>query len=230
MEEKLLHELYQIITPEKIEKFEQIAAERTRYATVVVENIYQDHNVSAVIRSCDCFGIQDLHVIERYNKFTVNKDISLGAGQWVNHFHYSENELKNPTRECINALKKKGYKIIATTPHTDAHTINTVPLDEPVAILFGTEQLGLSEEALELSDYSVKIPMVGFTESFNISVSAALTMNVIRTRLEQMEEIDWRLSEEEQIKLKIDWCKNIIRNPEATIKDFMRRIKNDNFK
>lgn len=225
MDKKLLQALYQIITPEKIDKFEKNAAERTRHLTIVVENIYQDHNASAVIRSCDCFGIQDLHVIEKYNKFTLNKDISLGAGQWVNHFHYHKNENSDPTVECINTLKSKGYKIVATTPHTDAYTINNVPINEPIAVLFGTEQLGLSEKALALSDYAVNIPMVGFTESFNISVSAALTMNVLRTRLEEAEGLDWKLSEEEQTKIKIEWCKNIIRNPEATIKDFIRRIQ-----
>lgn len=223
MEEKLLHALYQIITPEKVEKFEQIAANRTRYITVAVENLFQEHNASAVVRSCDCFGIQDLHIIEQTNKFSVNRYIALGAGQWVNHYHYSDPQ--SPTLKCIKSLKEKGYKIAATTPHTDAYTINNVPINEPTVFLFGTEQNGLSEEALEVSDYYVKIPMVGFTESFNISVSAALTMNIIRTRLEQQSEWEWKLSKEEQTKLKIEWCKRIIRNPDLVIKDMMRRIQ-----
>src|SRR5690554_5555008 len=223
MEEKLLQALYQIITPEKIEKFEQIAANRTRYITVAVENLFQEHNASAVVRSCDCFGIQDLHIIEQTNKFSVNRDIALGAGQWVNHYHYSDPQ--SPTLKCIKSLKEKSYKIAATTPHTDAYTINNVPINEPTVFLFGTEQNGLSEEALEVSDYYVKIPMVGFTESFNISVSAALTMNITRTRLEQQSEWEWKLSKEEQTKLKIEWCKRIIRNPDLVIKDMMRRIQ-----
>ncbi|RFC54948.1 TrmH family RNA methyltransferase [Brumimicrobium aurantiacum] len=223
MQEKLLEALYQIITPEKVEKFERIAAERTRYATVAVENLFQEHNASAVMRSCDCFGIQDLHIIEQDNKFNVNRDIALGAGQWVDHHHYTD--ILYPTTTCITTLKEKGYKIAATTPHTDAYTINNVPLDEPIAFVFGTEQTGLSEKALDLADYYVKIPMVGFTESFNISVSAALTMNTIRTRLENMEGLNWKLTKEEQTALKIEWCKNIIRNPDNVIKDFIRRIK-----
>lgn len=222
MDEKLLKALYSIITPAKIEKFERIAAERTRHITVAVENLYQEHNASAVMRSCDCFGIQDLHIIEKDNVFNVNKDIALGAGQWVDHYHYTDKLY--PTTTCIQTLKDKGYKIASTTPHTDAYTINTVPIDEPIAFLFGTEQTGLSEKALDLSDYYVKIPMVGFTESFNISVSAALTINTVRTRLESQEELNWRLSKEEQTKLKIEWCKNIIKNPDNVVKDFMRRI------
>src|SRR5690554_4805342 len=222
MEEKLLQALYQIITPEKVEKFERIAAERTRHVTVAVENLYQEHNASAVMRSCDCFGIQDLHIIEQDNKFSVNRDIALGAAQWVNHYHYTDKLY--PTTTCIQSLKDKGYKIAATTSHTDAYSINNVPIDEPIAFLFGTEQTGLSEKALDLSDYYVKIPMVGFTESFNISVSAALTINTIRTRLEKYDEFNWKLSQEEQTRLKIEWCKKIIKNSDNVVKDFLRRI------
>lgn len=225
IEEKLLKSLFSIITPEKIEKFERIASERTNYITVVVENLYQEHNASAVIRSCDCFGIQNLHVIEKDNSFNVNKDIALGAGQWVNHHHYSDPLY--PTTTCVQSLKQKGYKIAATTPHTDAFSINDVPIDEPIAFLFGTEQTGLSEKALDLADYYVKIPMVGFTESFNISVSAALTMNTIRTRLENQDEISWKLNKNEQTRLKTEWCKRIIKNPDNVIKDFLRRIELD---
>ena len=222
MEEKILVALYEMITPAKIEKFERIAAERTDYITMVVENLYQEHNASAVMRSCDCFGIQDLHIIEQDNKFSVNRDIALGAGQWVSHHHYTDK--LNPTTTCIQTLKYRGYKIAATTPHTNAYTINDVPIDQPVAFLFGTEQTGLSEKALDLADYYVKIPMVGFTESFNISVSAALTINTVRTRLESQEYLNWKLSKDEQTRLKIEWCKRIIKNPDDVVKDFLRRF------
>ncbi len=225
MDERLLQALYSIITPEKIEKFERIASERTRHVTVAVENLYQEHNASAVMRSCDCFGIQDLHIIEQDNKFSVNRDIALGAAQWVNHYHYTDKLF--PTTTCIQTLRDKGYKIAATTPHTDAYTINDVPIDEPIAFLFGTEQTGLSEKALDLADYYVRIPMVGFTESFNISVSAALTINTIRTRLENLENLDWKLSKVEQTSLKIEWCKRIIKNPDLVIKDFLRRFEEE---
>ncbi|MBW7867707.1 MAG: RNA methyltransferase [Brumimicrobium sp.] len=223
MEEKLLQALYTIITPAKQEKFDRIAAERTRHITVAVENIYQEHNASAVTRSCDCFGIQDLHIIEKTNKFTVNKDIALGSGQWVDNFHYSDQLF--PTTKCIEHLKGQGYKIAATSPYADEYTIHDVPIDQPLALVFGTEQIGLSEKALNMADYLVKIPMVGFTESFNVSVSAALIMHTIRTRLENQTDFEWKLTKEEQIQLKIEWCKRIIKNPEKTINDFLRRLQ-----
>jgi len=199
MEEKILVALYEMITPAKIEKFERIAAERTDYITMVVENLYQEHNASAVMRSCDCFGIQNLPIIENDNQFTVNNDIAKSAGKWICDNHYSDPLF--PTKKCIQQIKNKGYKIAATTFHTDAYTINNVPLDEPIAFLYGTEGTGLSEKALDLADYFVNIPMVGFIESFNISVSAALTMNTVRNRLNESQ-INWKLSPEEQTLLK----------------------------
>lgn len=223
MEEQLLALLYSIITPEKREKFDRIAADRTRYITVAVENIFQEHNASAVTRSCDALGIQDIHIIEKDNVFNVNKDIAMGAGQWINHHHYTDKLF--PTTKCIDNLKSKGYKIVATTPHIDNYSPHDIPLDQPLAFIFGTEQNGLSEKALNMADYYLTIPMYGFTESYNISVSAAIIMNTIRRRLENQEEIQWKLSKEEQIQLKMEWCKNIIKNPENVIKDFKRRIE-----
>lgn len=219
---KLLEKLYSIITPEKREKFNRIASERTRHITVAVENLYQEHNASAVVRSCDCFGIQDVHIIEKTNQFQLNREISMGAAKWVNHEHYFDE--KYPTQKCINTLKDKGYKIVATTPHTDK-TINSIDLNEPIALFFGTEKSGLSETAFSLADEHIKIPMHGFTESFNISVSAAICMQVLRQRLEDQNDFEWKLNEAEQIDLKIDWCKNIIKNPDKAINHFKNLIR-----
>lgn len=223
LEEKLLKAFYEIITPEKREKFDQIASNRTRHIAIVVENLYQEHNASAVVRSCDCFGFQDLHIIEKTNRFELNREISMGAAKWVNHHHYYDP--KYPSEKCLTELKQRGYKIVATTPHEENRTINELPIDEPVALLFGTEKSGLSETALSLADEHVRIPMYGFTESFNISVSAALCMQIVREKLEKSIDLKWRLSSNEQIKLKIEWCKNIVHKSDAVERDFIRRIK-----
>lgn len=217
----LLTAFYKLISEAKIDRYEKIAADRTRYLTLVVENIYQDHNASAVIRSCDCFGIQDIHIIEKSNEFNVNREIAMGAGQWITQHKYT-NPLY-PTNECIKHLKDKGYKVVATSPYAE-NDIHQLPLDQPIALLFGTEQQGLSESALTLADEHVKIPMFGFTESFNISVSAALCMQVFRKRFEEQNQLNWRLSEEEQTLLKIEWCKNIIKNPEKVERELKYRL------
>lgn len=205
---KILDEFYNIISESKQHMFDAIAAERTKHLTVVLENIHQEHNASAVLRSCDCFGIQDLHVIEKNNQYKVQRDIALGAGRWVDLHNFDKGE--NPSLDCIKKLKEKGYKIVATTPHTNDVTINELDLSQPIALVFGTEHTGISEEIIAEADEFVKIPMFGFSESFNISVSVAITLNVLRNRLEQSE-LNWKLSPEEQTALKIKWSKKILR-------------------
>ncbi|MBI1835708.1 MAG: RNA methyltransferase [Flavobacteriia bacterium] len=202
--------------------FDQIAAERTKHITVVMENIYQEHNASAVLRSCDCFGIQELHVIEKDNQYKVQRDIALGAGRWVDMFNYDRGD--SPTKDCITKLKQKGYKIIATTPHTNDVTINEFDISQPFALVFGTERRGISDEIKEMADEFVKIPMYGFTESFNISVSAAITLNVVRERLEKSK-LKWKLSEFEQTDLKIKWSRKILKAGVELEKLFREKYK-----
>ena len=220
----ILDKFYEIITPNKIELFNRIAAERTRYTTIALENIYQEHNASAVLRTCDCFGIQDLQVIEKDNQYQIQRDIALGSDRWVDIYNYSE--AKNPTQNCISDLKNKGYQIVATTPHTNAYDVHNLPIDKPLAFFFGTERQGLSKEMMSEADLHVRIPMYGFTESFNISVSVAILLQTIRQRLETSE-LSWKLSENEQIALKIEWCKKILNGGEALSKEFRLRYQKD---
>ncbi len=217
----VLEELYKIITPSKKEMFDRIAAQRTRHLTIALENVYQEHNASAVLRTCDCFGIQDLHVIEKDNQYKVQRDIALGAGRWVDMFNYDQGG--NPTLDCILKLKSQGYRIIATTPHTNDQTIHDIDLSKPAALIFGTERRGISEEVIEQADEFVKIPMYGFTESFNISVSAAITLHTLRERLEKSD-INWKLEEYEQVLLKLKWCRKILREGQLLEDEIRRRL------
>ncbi len=220
----VLMEFYEIITSNKITLFDRIASERTRYLTIALENIYQEHNASAVLRTCDCFGIQDLQVIEKDNQYQIQRDIAMGSGRWVDLHNFSD-ELR-PTETCISALKEQGYQIVATSPHADAYDVHDIPIDKPLAFFFGTEKDGLSEDMMNAADLHVRIPMYGFTESFNISVSVAILLQTIRQRLE-MSEHQWKLSEDEQIALKIQWCEKIVSGGEAVGKEFRLRYQKD---
>lgn len=220
MNQLVLEEFYKIITPNKQEMFDRIAADRSKYLTVVLENVFQEHNASAVLRSCDCFGIQELHVIEKDNQYKVQRDIALGAGRWVDLYNYDQGN--HVSEDCIRKLKSRGYKIVATSPHTE-QSIHDLKLDQPMAFVFGTERRGISQEVAALADEMVKIPMYGFTESFNISVSVALVLHTIRARLEASE-LNWKLNENEQIDLKIKWCKKILNGGEALEKHFLEKI------
>lgn len=220
----ILQEFYRIITPNKVDLFDRIAADRTKYVTIALENIYQEHNASAVLRTCDCFGIQDLYVIEKDNQYQIQRDIALGSGRWVDIHNYSQES--GPTKACIADLKNQGYQIVATTPHTDAYTVHDLPIDKPLAFFFGTESKGLSKEMMDEADLHVRIPMYGFTESFNISVSVAVLLQTIRQRLEKSD-VDWKLKQEEQIDLKIEWCEKILNGGKALSADFRARYQKD---
>ncbi|PLW92362.1 MAG: rRNA methyltransferase [Marinilabiliales bacterium] len=208
--EAFLEFLFQSISEERRQRFQSISSNRTRHITVAIENIYQSHNASAVLRSCDCFGIQDVHIIEGSNQFNPNDEIALGAEKWLDIYKYNGD---NPLDICYSELRQKGYLIAATTPHFDAIPVNNLPIDRPLALVFGTEKDGLTEEAVNKSDIRVALPMYGFTESFNISVSVALFLQ--KTIDKSIENNSLRyLSEEERHALLIQWCLKSIRNSE----------------
>ncbi len=200
-----LNFLENILTENRKEKFLKVLQNRTNHFTVVVEDIFQMHNASAVMRSCDIFGIQKLNVIEqRYGK-TIDKEIAMGAQKWVDI-----NKFDNVTN-CIDTLKSQGYQIIATTPHDNDCLLDDFDISKPSALFFGTERDGLSEEILEKSDGFLKIPMVGFTESLNISVSAAIIIQNLTNRLRNSD-IFWQLSEEEILEKRLAWANNSIKD------------------
>ena len=222
-EEILLEKLYEIVTPNKVELFDRLAPLKTEYITVVMENIYQEHNASAVLRTCEGFGIQSLHVIEKDCKYKPQRDIARGAGRWVDMYNYTDD---SPTLTCLKHLKSKGYQIIATTPHEDDFTIDEIPLDQPMALVFGTEGDGISQDVIDMADKFVKIPMYGFTESLNISVAAAVSLYTLRRRLEKSG-VNWELSEEELIKLKIKWCTSVIPHGKKVVPEIISRLKSN---
>jgi tRNA (guanosine-2'-O-)-methyltransferase len=208
------------LTPRRKSLFEKVLAERTRHFTVVAQDTYQQHNASAIIRNCDCFGIQDLHIIEEFNEYRLEKGMTQGAEKWLSLHYYSE--FKNNTQRCIDELRYRGYKIIATTPHQDGCTIDDYPVREKSAFFFGTEKAGLSKEIIEHADEFVKIPMFGFSESFNVSVSVALILQSVMSRLKSSQNINWQLSEDEQLDLKIDWCTKTIVNGEKIAEQYRK--------
>ena len=216
--------LSEYITPNRKALFDKNIVNRTRYITVVLEDIFQAQNASAVLRTCDCFGIQDIHVIEKRNEYKISIDVSLGSENWINIYKHDKPNTNN-TIEAINNLKSKGYKIVATTPHTNDTLLPEYDLTQgKFALLFGTELTGLSKDAMELSDSYLRIPMYGFTESFNISVSAAITLYDLTTRLRKSN-INWQLSEEEKYIIVLEWIKKSMRYPEKMMAEYERRKK-----
>ncbi|CAN5129633.1 RNA methyltransferase [soil metagenome] len=202
-------------------KFEEVILERTRYVTVAVEDVFQPHNASAVLRSAECFGVQDVHIIENKNKYNPSSDISLGSHQWLTLTRHTKSE--NNSLACIKSLREKGYRIVATTPHTNDCLINELDLSKgKVALFFGTEVDGLSDDIMKEADEFVKIPMYGFTESFNISVSAAICLFELTKELRESE-IKFGLSEEEMLDIKLDWVKESVKSSDLLEKEFRKK-------
>ena len=206
------------ITPDRLQKFRQTLELRTRHLTLALEDIYQSHNASAVLRSCECFGIQDVHIIENRNKYEVNPDVALGSSKWLTLIRH--NSLEDNTVACLNHLKKLGYRLVATTPHKNDHTPDTLPLDQKTALIFGTELAGLTSVALDMADDFIKIPMAGFTESLNISVSAAIFIQSLTKRL-RSSQISWQLTEAEKDTIMLNWLCQSIKKSGIIVKDFL---------
>ncbi len=202
------------ITENKRSLFEKLAPLRTRHVTVVLEDIYQSQNASAVVRTADLVGVQHIHVIEDRNKYQLDRGVTLGSSKWVDLHRYTS------TMQCVASLREKGYRIVATSPRAKGITPGSIDLSTPIAFCFGTELTGLSDALMDAADEHMSIPMYGFTESFNISASAAIVLYTVMQRLRSASVDAW-LSEEEQLALKLQWVRKVVQDAdriEARIK------------
>ncbi len=210
MEANLIQFLSGFVTPERLDLFNRILSLRTNYITVVLEDMYQSQNANAVMRTADCFGIQNLHVIENRNVFQVNPDVVRGASNWVSINRYNSESMN--TLSAIRKLKQDGYRIIATSPHEHDVDLENFDLGKgKAAFMFGNERPGLTDIAKQEADEFMKIPMVGFTESLNVSVSVAIILHHLTNKLRNGSSIDWNLADEEKQQLMLEWLRQSIK-------------------
>ncbi len=216
--EALYEEAASLISPERRALFDRLAPLRTRHIAVVLEDIYQSHNAAAVLRSCDCFGVQDVHVVEKNNTFNPAGDVAVGSSKWVDYYRHSS------ISDTYKYLHSKGYRIVATLPHENDQMITDLDISQPTALVFGTELTGLTQEAIDGADAYVKVPMYGFTESFNISVCAALSLFCLTERMRSAANIPWQLTPEDQLDLKLHWATQTIRDGEQVINHLISNL------
>ena len=215
--------LSQYISDHKKQFVEMVLSERTRYLTVVLEDIYQSQNASAVVRTCECMGLQDIHIIENSTQYEVNRYVLKGSYKWVNLIRYKKARLNN-TELCYQRLRELGYTIYATDPSGANQSIHDVDLSRSkAALVFGNELNGLSDYALQNADFRVRIPMYGFTESLNISASVAVCLSALVPRLRSMPGL-YELNREEKEELRLTWYRKMVKKSFLIEKQFLKTI------
>ncbi len=205
------------VSERRLGRLKEVLEERTNHVTVVLEDVYQSHNFSAVLRSADIFGIQSINFIENRNKYKISEDVSMGSTQWLTLNRYQKHE--NNTKACLSELKTKGYKIVATSLHKNSVSLSELDVTQPIALVFGTELTGITKDVEDMADEFVKLPMYGFTESFNISVCAALCMYELSTKIRK-EVPNYHLSDLEKEDIYIEWLKASVKKNDLIIKEF----------
>ena len=216
LQQELTEYLLSFTTAERQDRINTVLDQRTGYLTVVLEDIYQPHNASAVLRSCDGFGINDVHVIQNRNRFSPNSEVDMGTSRWLNiEYNSPENGVSSCTASVLTRLKQRGYRIVATTPHTDDTDLEEFDLSKgPAAIVLGTELEGISDEVRGCADEYLKIPMYGFVESFNISVACALILHHLSWKL-RTSDIGWKLGSRERADSLLSWLRKTVKNADA---------------
>jgi tRNA (guanosine-2'-O-)-methyltransferase len=219
----LIDHFSQYITDQRKLITENVLSQRTRHLTLVLEDIYQAQNASAAVRTCECLGIQDIHVIENENSYEVNKKVVMGSSKWLDVKRYKMKGVNN-TAGCYKSLRDEGYKILVTDPSPEGTSINDIDVGEKMALVMGNEVLGISDYALQHADAKVRIPMFGFTESFNISVSAAICLNTLLMKLRKSD-VNWQLSEQEITDMRLKWFRKMVRRSDIIEKEFLRSFQ-----
>lgn len=218
----LLTKLQSHLIDDRIELIDKVCSQRTEHICLVLENLYQEHNASAILRNADAFGIQNINVIENDNDFAANKEVSMSAHKWLDIDAWNKPKVDN-TSDCLLSLKKQGYKICATSLRPGAITLDKLPVTEPIALCFGTELTGLSEVAHDLADYVTYIPMDGFIQSFNVSVASALSLSYLRNKMRE-ENIEHSLSPEKQLDTQINWSLASMKRPESMLEYYLDQL------
>lgn len=208
----IIEVLEEFVSENKQAHIDRVLKLRTRHLTLVFEDIDKPHNVSAVLRTAECMGIQDLHFIKNKNDYSINPIITQGAAKWVTMHHH--NTAEDNISECYESLRNSGYRIYATSLQETSQSVYDLNPKEKTAIVFGTEADGITKEAGEMADGFVHIPMSGFTESFNLSVSAAICLTVLKTKLG-----NWpQLRDDEKLDLRAEWYRKIVREADLILK------------
>ena len=213
--EQLYQYLQQFLTEERLAKIEYYAPESSDFILPVMEDVYQFRNAAAIVRSVEACAFHKIVALEKENIFDPNLKVTKGADTWV------EVEKKPWSLDTVKDIKSSGYRIVAVSPERDATMLPDFQIKEPVALIFGTEWDGVTKEILDFADETLAIPMYGFTKSFNVSVAAAICMYDLKQKLVHSR-LDYKLSKEKLLQLKIRWAVNSIKSGRLIADQFLK--------
>ena len=206
--------LQQFLTDERLSKIEHFSKESSDFVLPVMEDVYQFRNAAAIVRSVEACGFHHVVALEEENVFNPNLKVTKGAETWV------QVEKMPNNLDSLKEIKSRGYRILAVSPEKNATMLPDYEVKEPIALVFGTELEGVSDEIIDFADETLAIPMFGFTKSFNVSVAAAICMYELKQKLIKSG-IEYQLSEEKLLELKIRWAKNSIKSSEQILERFL---------
>ena len=221
-QQNIIDYLSGFVNEERRERLAKILSQRTRHITVVLEDIYQSQNASAVVRTCECLGIQELHVIENHYEYRLNPAVVQGASKWIDLIKHNQAEQDN-TRACIEQLKQRGYRIIAMAPAPAGKSVEQLDTRDKLALCFGSEEPGLSANLQALADETVRIPILGFTQSYNLSVSAGISLYTLVSILRNST-INWQLDESDATDLYIKWLAQSTQSGQSLLEKYLKTI------
>ena len=201
--EELLKALKEHLTPERVARIEAVAAQRTRKICLVLEDTRQEHNIGALLRTADILGIQDVHLVSQKYEARLAKAIAKGSIKWIQLHRYQARDTNN-LAACFQQLQCENYQLVVADPEGEVALPDLRYAGKPLAVLMGSEWDGVSAEANKAAAIRVRIPQFGFTESFNVSVAAALILHQLSADLRQSD-YDWQLAEQERLELELDW-------------------------
>lgn len=212
---KTFEYLKQFLTDERLRKIDHFSPESSDFVLPVMDDVYQFRNAAAIIRSVEACGFHKVVAMEEENVFDPNLTVTKGAETWV------EVEKMPKNIDSLQKIKDRGYKILAVSLEKNAVMLPDYQITEPIALVFGTEMAGVSEEVIDFADETLAIPMFGFTRSFNVSVAAGICMYELKQKLINSN-IDYKLSDEKLLKMKIRWAVNSMQSGQQIFQKYLR--------
>ncbi|MET3536115.1 TrmH family RNA methyltransferase [Chryseobacterium limigenitum] len=212
---KTFEYLKQFLTDERLRKINHFSPESSDFVLPVMDDVYQFRNAAAIIRSVEACGFHKVVAMEEENVFDPNLTVTKGAETWV------EVEKMPKNIDSLQKIKDRGYKILAVSLEKNAVMLPDYQITEPIALVFGTEMAGVSEEVIDFADETLAIPMYGFTRSFNVSVAAGICMYELKQKLINSN-LDYKLSDEKLLKMKIRWAVNSMQSGQQIFQKYLR--------